>query len=597
MSAAATRPHRIRGLVAIVTHDGSPIDAADLARLADSFTELRGEGERATVGENTSAGVVLLGPGRIERAGGGWTVVTGVAHSSRPLAEAALEDLDGQFALVRRDAGGNVIVASDPFAMQALYVADHNGSTYVSTSALALARHLRTAPDRFNLLSFLRAGYHFGTATNWVGVERLDPAMELRFENGRVERRLYWRPERDPTLAALPFQRMVDHCAGTAVETCHRYLAAEGRPWVDLTGGYDTRLLALVLREAGIDFPTNTRGDSSGADRRIAQRLARIAGWELTDLTVPAEWHKILPAMMPIALAWADGGLEVLELSWVLWAHALLAKEVPRLLIGGGGEHYRGFAWRQEFLQAGKSTEVNVDNWLDMRMLHPMDLSLFSSDPTSDVRSDMWRRMERWVEPYSDQLNTTQLDVLYAYKVTGHFGTYRSADGAFLDAQLPFYFKPIFTAAFSSNHRHRDNHRLMRHLIVRLDPRIASVETSTGGPAEPWRATNLHRFVPYYGQLARRALAKLAQRMPGRPLLAITSGSWYCPATARRAALEYLGGGGVPRAAELRSAALYNPVALDALFDRAAHATFSETTVLGRVITTELALQAVDAAL
>jgi hypothetical protein len=281
----------------------------------------------------------------------------------------------------------------------------------------------------------------------------------------------------------------------------------------------------------------------------------------------------------------------VLELSWVLAAHERLAREHLPLLIGGGGEHLRGFAWRQEFLQGGKSTRVNWDNWLDMRMLHPMDVGLFRADPTADVREDMKRRMQAWVEPYSDELNTTQLDVLYAYKVTGHFGTYRSADSAFLHAELPFYFRPIFTAAFSTSQRHRDNHRLMRHMIARLDQRVAAVATSTGGPAEPWRPTNLHRFVPYYAQIARKAVNKLSQRTLNRPLLPERNEAWWSPPAARGAAVAALGEG------ELRSRALYDERVLAALLGGAGDPRFAETTVLGRVLTAELALRAADASL
>jgi hypothetical protein len=260
-------------------------------------------------------------------------------------------------------------------------------------------------------------------------------------------------------------------------------------------------------------------------------------------------------------------------------------------LIGGGGEHLRGFAWRQEFLQGGKSTRVNWNNWLDMRMLHPMNVRLFRTDPTAAVREDMRRRMEAWVEPYADELNTTQLDVLYAYKVTGHFGTYRSADSAFLHAELPFYFRPIFTAAFSTSHRHRDNHRLMRHMMARLDPRAAAVATSTGGPAEPWRPTNLHRFVPYYAQIGRKAVNKVSQRALNRPVLPVRTEAWWCPPDARRAAVEALGEG------ELRSRPLYDERALAALLGSVGHPAFTETTVLGRVLTAELALRAADASL
>ena len=136
----------------------------------------------------------------------------------------------------------------------------------------------------------------------------------------------------------------------------------------------------------------------------MAHKLADVSGWRLLDLTVPADWDRQLPEMLPTALAWADGNLEVLELAWVLWAHKQMSSTHGSLLIGGGGEHLRGFAWHQEFLQAGKSDRVNLDNWLDMRMLHPMDVTLFKSDPTPAVRDDQRARIVRWAEPYASEV-------------------------------------------------------------------------------------------------------------------------------------------------------------------------------------------------
>ena len=48
---------------------------------------------------------------------------------------------------------------------------------------------------------------------------------------------------------------------------------------------------------------------------------------------------------------------------------------------------------------------------------------------------------------------------------------------------------------------------------------------------------------------------------------------------------------------ELRSLPLFEPKALERFLRRAAEPDFAETTVLGRIITTELALRAVDASL
>jgi asparagine synthase (glutamine-hydrolysing) len=592
----------MRGLVAIVALEpGARIDQREVEALATAYESLRGVREREDASALDRVHAILLGrkgeDSAITRRGNSWAAVAGRAHGAR-FPGAPLEELDGQFALVAFDDDQErITVATDPFGLLSLYTSRRDGLLYASTSCLALAKHLRSKPDRFGLQVFLRAGYHFGSRTSWEGIERLEPGECLAVGPDGSSQRRYWQPAIDEDVRRLGFRETVAHCLEIAAETYGRYFADRGGTWIDLTGGYDTRLLALELAARRRAFTANTRGDPDGGDRRLAHELAGAAGWELLDLTTRPSWDQELPAMLPTALAWGDGNLEVLELSWVLSAHAELARRQRSLLIAGGGEHYRGFAWRQEFLAAGKSNRVKMDNWLDMRLLHPMNTRLFAADPAKAVRDDFETRMGAWSAPYSEEPNTTQLDVMYAYKMTGHFGAYLSADGGFLDSELPFYFKPIFGAAFSSPHDHRDNHRLMRHMMWRLDPKLASISTTTGGPAAPWRPTNLHRFAPYYAQLAQKALNKLSQRAIGRQLLPRGPQDFYCGATARRAAMRHVAGGGELSAGELRAAPLFNRHELDDLLRRAARPGFEETTILGRVLTVELALRAADAGL
>jgi hypothetical protein len=228
-------------------------------------------------------------------------------------------------------------------------------------------------------------------------------------------------------------------------------------------------------------------------------------------------------------------------------------------------------------------------------MIHPTDTSLFASDPTPEVREAFRRRLERWRDPYRGELNTTQLDVLYAYKVTGHFGQYRSADSAFLDAELPFYFKPIFTAAFSTNYRVRNAYRLQRQMLGRLLPRVAAVETQAGGPAEPPRPGNLHRFGRYYVRTGHRAANKITQKALGRRLLPpVERYDWWSPAASRRAAMSSLrNGGGRSLVDELRTAPLFHRERLAAFLAQARGTEFSDPSALGRILTADLALRAV----
>jgi Glutamine amidotransferase domain len=594
---------RMSGLVAIVSSDPrEPVDESLLEGFTRTYEELRGVGAARTAA-GPRVRVALLSasadePPELEGDSDAWCAVVGRAYSPTSLAESRLNEIDGQFALVSYDGRTDEIrIATDAFGMQALYVAVRGSRLYVSTSVLALATFVRAAPNRFALEVFLRAGYHFGALTNWEGIERVEPGTCITVAAGQVSRHVYWRPAVDRSVASMSLAEAADHCAELAASEFGRRYADREPLWVDLTGGFDSRLLALLLDRAGAEFVCNTRGASDDADRSIAGEIAEVKQWELFDPVLPRDWADTLPGFLPHALAWGDGNLEVLELAWVLWVHRKMGTRLPVLMIGGGGEHWRGFAWSQEFLQAGRSTNVNMRNWIDMRLLHPMDLTVLARDPTPAIRDDFRARMLAWSSPYSQERNTVQLDILYAYKMTGHFGAYRSADAGYLLSELPFYLKEPWAAAISVDHRSRANHRLMRQVISRLDPAAASIRTTSGGPAVPWRPGTMHRFAPYYARIARRAVTKLAQVTLGRPFLALPEDDWWLPPAARRAVINVLGHDAGDRRNGMRSLSLYDVRALEDFFATPPADGSGDAELLGRIVTVELALRAADASL
>jgi asparagine synthase (glutamine-hydrolysing) len=589
----------VSGLVAVLAVGEERARDDELQRLVSCYEAVRGPCEVTVSQGGSRVRAARLEPaetpGRSPDASAGWPLTIGVPFSASPAppgSAAWLASADGQFALVGHDpASAEAVVANDPMGMVGVYLAVRPGIVYVSTSSLALARFLAAPADRLAVQSFLLSGYHFGAGTHWRGIERLEPGQVLRVGPHGQSREHYWRPQVDPDVHSLSLRRAADHCIDVAVDAFRSRLADRPETWIDLTGGYDSRLLALLLRRAGVAFRANTRHTTDPDDVAIARRIADLTGCGWVHPELPADWDTVLPRELDSSLAWGDGQLEVLQLSRVSWVHRQLARTLPSLLSGGGGEHLQFAAWKSEFAAAGRSTRVNLDNWIDMRMVKPVDRSVLAGDPLPDIREDMRARLSRWVEPYAHELNTTQLDLLYAYKSTGHFGAYRSADDGWLTAQLPFYLRPVFETAFSTDHRHRNGHRLMRHMVERLDPAVAALPTTRGGPAQPWRIRNAHRFVPYYTQLARKAVTKVSDRVLGRPLL-LQRRTFPWAARVNATVLDELADRGSFHPDRLRSDGLYRPEALHRLIGSSRRPGATQDALLGRVITVELCLQA-----
>ena len=589
-------------LLAIVSHRSSePVPVGELERLAESYEALRGTPTETIDASEDWVHVRVLQRGEnatsgIERGSDGWTAWAGSLGLRSAAPSSPLAELDGQFALIRVDHRvETVTIAADPLGMKPLFVAHARGRTYVSSSALSLAHHLRSAPSRLGIETFLRSGMQFGPLTLWDGVERLRPAECLEFSVAGKRRSVYWEPRTLPEAEGLSLAASARLCIERAVDAiASRYDGL--RPWMDLTGGFDSRLLALLASRAGIDFTANTIGGRENEDVRLAARIARSAGWPWQQIDLPADWTERLPGLVPEALAWGDGHLDALSLAAVMLGHKEKAGTTTTLLNGGGGEELRDHPWGHELVRAGRSSNVDYDRLLSWRILLPVDLSALRSDPTVEVAAAMRAELEHRVAPFSSHSNVFQNDLLYAYKMTGHSGAYQAAAGAWIDVEMPYYMRPLLSSVISVPPRHRRFHRLMREMIHQLDPAIATIPTETGGPAEPLRPGNLHRFAPYGWRRGRRFATRLRGRLPR--LGETSPGGAGSRETALGQFVDGLVISGTLDPARMRSATFYDSMRLGDLFERArSQPAAVDWTALGRVVTVELALQAVDAGL
>ena len=176
---------------------------------------------------------------------------------------------------------------------------------------------------------FLVTGNQFGPLTHWDGVRRLEPGTALHVDGGTVTDRVYWAPEPDQALEAVDLTTATDHLIEVLVGALQERM--RDRPtWLDLTGGYDSRLLALLADHAGVDFRANTRESSIYPDVPMARDIAQRKGWDWRELRTPWDWPDRLPRLLDDALAAADGRLEVLQLARVAWGHRELARSARR---------------------------------------------------------------------------------------------------------------------------------------------------------------------------------------------------------------------------------------------------------------------------
>lgn len=193
-----------------------------------------------------------------------------------------LQDANGLFSVVC-DIGGELILAVDRIRMFPLFYAFKNGNCLVSDDAFFLADKcgLRET-DEDAAAEFLATGYVTGNKTLIHGVFQVQSGELLRFGANDIHHNFYYSYGTSKT-----FDNSFNELRETAIEKIHaaagRFIASlQGRTAVlALSGGYDSRLLAVMLKLAGYSKTICfTYGREGNAESAISGSVARKLGFD-----------------------------------------------------------------------------------------------------------------------------------------------------------------------------------------------------------------------------------------------------------------------------------------------------------------------------
>ncbi len=275
----------------------------------------------------------------------------------------------------------------------------------------------------------------------------------------------------------------------------------------------------------------------------------------------------------------------MLQLARVAWGHRELAGRVPRLLSAGGGEQLQDRMFLSAYPRPDRP-QPDLGRWADVVVLRPMDLDVLAPGLLrggAGTASWTWSAAPRSATPANPRAgsSTTASPTRPAVTSapTGPPTTWSCA------AQLPFYWRSTYDVSFALDRRHKTGHRLMRLMMHRLDPEIARMPTTRGGPAAPMTPANFHRYLPFYGQMARKTVTKSAQLLTGHTPFAPRVEFGWPAEKSNESVVRHLQESGVLDLADLRIASLLGPGGAERIGTRQ-----MSPRMLGRLITAELTL-------
>jgi hypothetical protein len=378
-----------------------------------------------------------------------------------------------------------------------------------------------------------------------------------------------------------------------------RCLKREGKTWLSLTGGFDSRSLAAIVHNNGLPFKSYTHGQPDAKDVHIANLISQKMDWNHQYFPLPEDWGYQRSQWLPQTLGQSDAHLGVLKTSRIIREQSIKAQQYGVSLWGFGGETYRGYYWKQEFFDIGLTTKVNYERLLDYRFGPPKTLPILKDDIywSGLVREEMKTRLVKIGEQQDDLLNTVKLDLIGSYYEHTWSGVHISAVLGLQRAIAPFDFKESVASILSVNHKWRTHSRLFRLMLERTNPILANIETADGGPAVPIRLTNLHKFVPYWlnvsEKLAWGVTRKFLKRKLWRKRDAGPAGTAYPVTQWRRETLSQFEDEDLLTPVKMHSANLYDSDELQTFLAQAQTDSFSHDSLLSRVITVEMALRSV----
>lgn len=207
--------------------------------------------------------------------------------------EAVMEELAGAFAFSLWDRQTRtLLLVSDYLGLRPIYYVDHGGLFRFASEVKVLLTDpkLPRRLDRAAIADFFWYEYVMGDKTYFQDIRLLPPASVLRWQDGRWTVGAYWDmpyPDRYPRHPNAWYDHLIHDALQSAVK---RMVRPELRYGLSLSGGLDSRWIAILLSRFRPDTPTFTVGTPESDDTPIAREVAGHLGLTNQLLELPATY-------------------------------------------------------------------------------------------------------------------------------------------------------------------------------------------------------------------------------------------------------------------------------------------------------------------
>lgn len=495
--------------------------------------------------------------------------------------------LDGGFAvLLGHENGRTIHIATDHVGQLHVYRCSIGEATLISTSALVLSLLEDSSWDITGVREFMATGTVFGSRSLFDGVKKLKPATILEFREGRAHNaQCYWSIV--DHIDGVPDSRTAIDEFGAAVKSSMSTLFSGYKaPVLDLTGGFDTRILLSCARQVAPTQTLNTAvvGATNAPDVTAARRIADEFGLDHRRIDpspgAASTWWELAEAAIPLT----DGECDSLEYANILSVHNRLAAPFDISINGSAGGFIRGNWWELLWPHTGAKGRFDARRVARARFATEPDADRLLATQFPIALDEHFEALIKEVnEPLLHSRNTASIDNVYLIlRLQRWQGRLASATNRIRPCASPMAFRRPLEIALGAPVDCRRNSRMARNLLAALDRELASLPMAAGYPALPISLETLPQFAPLVREYAARAAHRLRRTLFHKTPTA-KHGNERLEALLQLDAIrdDYLN----PSAMLTRE--LYDPSALDHFLQSAYAGNMDSPGRIGRVLTLE----------
>lgn len=343
----------------------------------------------------------------------------------------------------------------------------------ISTSFLELVDYFDEITienlDYNSISEFFHFGFSYFENTFIKEIKRIDANDFFVFENGNNQ----LKEKKINPINTLPCIKIENFYADLI------YAIKDIKTSLDLTGGFDSRLILSFFNKAKATFELAISGLSNNSDINIARKIATIIKKDFfptfhsTEQLTAKDLLKIFTQ--------SDSQIDIIDYHRNSQLNQdRLSRNVEIQISGAGGELYKDFWWLQDF-PFYNNKKTNLEKLYNYRIESSVFPHSILSEKLKKHSLTLKENTISRLKTYVLDKNTQSYDNIYFnYKMKTNAGVYISTANNYFISYAPLLELEVIKIGYNLNRKERFFNNYHRKLISKNCPEISRIRTTEG---------------------------------------------------------------------------------------------------------------------